>query len=344
VSSVHHPHKRPLHPRLMLIAVAALGCAVAVIARPDLAGMVSGAKVIGTSTAPVARRVNPAASTSTQPACAYAPSRRVADVRTKAIQEASALVSSERWPGIYWTLNDHGGPPTLVAFDDQGRPRSASPVTGAENTDWEALQPGPGRDGNAALYIGDIGDNAQHRRDVTIYRVPEPEPAPPANGEPGMTPTPPAEAFKLAYPDGPHNAEAMLVHPKTGETVLITKDSKGHSGVYRASLPPDAGHVGTLVRVADLDVSALGSPGNLVTDASISPDGHRVAVRTYTSVLEYDLPDGASLGSIWSQTPRISRLDDGPKGEGIAYRPDGLTLVTIGEGSPASVYEARRTC
>jgi hypothetical protein len=232
----------------------------------------------------------------------------------------------------------------LLAFDDQGRPRGEFSVTSAVNTDWEALQSGPGRDGNAVLYIGDIGDNAAHRRDVTIYRVPEPRPAAPTNGSSNATPTPPAEAFTLTYPDGPHNAEALLVHPKTGEIVVISKDPKGRSSVYQLPQLPDPGGVGRLKRVASLDVSALGSPGDLVTDASISPDGHRVAVRTYTSVLEYDLADGAALASIWSQTPRISRLDDGSKGEGITYRTDGPALMTIGEGSPATVYEARRAC
>jgi hypothetical protein len=329
---------------LVLLALAALGCAALVLARPKLVSMWGRTFATGAPTDSVARPVNPAVSTSSQSACAYTASRRVADVKTKAIQEASALVASQQYPGVYWTLNDHGGPPTLIAFDDQGRPRGEFSVTSAVNTDWEALQPGPGRDGGPALYIGDIGDNAAHRRDVTIYRVPEPRPAAPANGEPNATPTPPAEAFTLTYPDGPHNAEALLVHPKTGEIVVISKDPKGRSSVYQLPRLPKSGGVSRLERVAGLDVSALGSPGDLVTDASISPDGHRVAVRTYTSVLEYDLADGAALASIWSQTPRISRLDDGPKGEGITYRTDGPAVMTIGEGSPAAVYEARRTC
>src|SRR5436190_10553623 len=41
-------------------------------------------------------------------ACRYAPTHRVAQVRDGAIREASGLVASQQFPGIYWTLNDSG--------------------------------------------------------------------------------------------------------------------------------------------------------------------------------------------------------------------------------------------
>jgi hypothetical protein len=31
-----------------------------------------------------------------------------------------------------------------------------------------------------------------------------------------------ARAYRLRYPDGPHNAEVLLVHPRTGDLYIVT--------------------------------------------------------------------------------------------------------------------------
>ena len=274
--------------------------------------------------------------------CHYGSTRREADVRTKSIPEASALVASGQWPGAYWTVNDSHNQPTLHAFDQQGQDRGTFRVENAKNVDWEALQLGPGRDGGWALYVGDIGDNDAKRRDVVIYRVAEP--APLAADAASATQTVPSEAFTFVYPDSAHDAEAMLVHPETGEILVITKEARGHSTVYRVPLPLDRDQTMTLERVAALDVSAVGSKGNEVTDASISPDGQRVTVRTYSRALELDVPAGSPLASIWTQAPRVVPLDDGPHGEGITYERDGAALMTIGEDKSAALFRTPLEC
>jgi hypothetical protein len=345
-----------LRSRFWLAIIAVIGIAAALV---DVTGLVEGVTRPGLTqlAQPAQSRPGAAVAASSAPAaCGYAAARPLAELKSRAVPEASGLAASRQVPDVYWTLNDHSNSAMLVALDAQGRSRGVVSVTNADNTDWEALQPGPGRDGSPALYIGDIGDNDEGRRDVTIYRVPEPLlPPAPASGEPPVLSTPPPEVFKLVYPDGPHNAEAMLVHPTTGELVVITKEKSGQSSVFRAPNPLDASQVGTFERVGGLDVSALGGPGagasgksaasgKLVTDAAISPDGQRVAVRTYTAALEYDLAQGASLASIWSQAPRVSPLDDGKKGEGITYKMDSHALVTIGEGKSQALHELRRSC
>lgn len=255
-------------------------------------------------------------------------------------------MASRRWPGVYWTLNDSGNPPELFAFDEQGNQRGTFRVDGAKNDDWEALQLGPGRNGGFDLFVGDVGDNDFERRDVTIYRLPEPDPGPP-NSRPPDIRTAPAEAFRFTYPNGPRNVEAMLVHPVTAEIVLITKEESGRSEVYRVPSLTDSRRPTPLQLVGRLDVSRLGSRGGLVTDASVSPDGRHVVVRTYTSALEYDLADGAGLVSLWGQpaaAPRLFRIDDGGNGEGVSYRLDGQSVMSIGERSPPSLYQTERRC
>ena len=147
------------------------------------------------------------------PACQYGVTRQFADIQDRALKEASALAASQRSPGIYWTLNDSGNSPTVFGIDEEGRSRGTFRVDKAENVDWEAMQVGPGSDSGSALYIGDIGDNDRERREIVIYRVPEPDVEPPGSRATNSR-TAQAEAFKLQYPDGPRDAEGLLVHPR----------------------------------------------------------------------------------------------------------------------------------
>jgi hypothetical protein len=276
-------------------------------------------------------------------ACQYAPTHRVAQVREPAIREASALVASRQFPGIYWTLNDSHNGPIIFAFDQDGASRGSFRVTGATNVDWEAMQLGPDDDGGFALYIGDTGDNDQLRRDPVVYRVPEPEPAPP-DGPAVVGETAPATAFRFVFPNFSHNAEAMLVHPKTGEITFITREISGLSLIYRLPLPLDAGSVPMADLVNVIDIRPLGQGNSQVTDAAISSDGKRIAVRTYHAVLIYEVGNAVSPDRLWEQTPAAFPLNDGSKGEGMTYRPESDDLMTIGEESPANLYETSLHC
>src|SRR3954452_14292566 len=163
--------------------------------------------------------------------CRYAPTRPLSQVRSPGLVEASALVASQQWPGIYWTLNDSNNFPAIYAFDDQGRPRGTFQIPNSMNIDWESMQLGPDGEGGYALFIGDLGDNNTIRRDTAIYRVPEPTPGPP-DGSPLVGETAPAAVLKFTYWVSPRNVETMLVHPVTGEIVLISRDGGSFGMVY----------------------------------------------------------------------------------------------------------------
>jgi hypothetical protein len=67
-------------------------------------------------------------------------------------------------------------------------------------------------------------------------------------------------------------------------------------------------------------------------------------LRTYRSALVYDVDEGASLASVWRQQPRVYRLDDGVKGEGITYRANSEDLITLGEGASPTLYRTAWQC
>ena len=252
-------------------------------------------------------------------------------------------MASQRFPGVYWTLNDSGNAPSVYALDEKGSNRGTFRIDDAENEDWEAMQLGPGKDGKPALYIGDIGDNDRKRKEITIYRVPEPEPFT-VGAKPNTERVNGTETFTMSYPDGAHDAEALLVHPATGEVLIVTKESLGRANVYRLPLPLDARKKMSLALVTQLDMSNWGARVDLVNDATVAADARRVTIRTYGSILEFAVPEGATLASIWNQRPRVARMDDGVQAESITYRVDGKALISIGEGVPAQMYETRWAC
>jgi hypothetical protein len=317
--------------------------------RPGEGFAVSSSTAVATSQPVVA--ASPAAAapvagappTAVPPSCAYGPTKRLVEVQDRALKEASALAASQKSPGVYWTLNDSGNSPTVYAVDEQGRSRGSFRVDDAENVDWESLQVGPGTNGGSALYIGDTGDNDRKRREIVIYRVPEPDPLP-IGGRSSNGRTAPAEAFRLQFPAGAHDTEAILVHPVTGELLVVTKTQPGRATVYRAPMPLNARQRATMEKVADLDMARAGVKIDVVTDGAVSADARRVAIRTYSSALEFDVPPGAALASIWEQAPRFLRIDDPPQGEGLSYRADGTALITIGESNPTYLYEIPWQC
>lgn len=139
--------------------------------------------------------------------------------------ELSGLVRGPKSPKALFAIEDSGAPPLLTALRPDGTVLGHAVVPGAGNTDWEDIAAGPGPDGAPALFLADIGDNAAKRAFVQIYRVPEPEP------DPAATSTAPATRIDLVYPDGAHDAEALLAAPIRRELVIVTKRVTG-AGAY----------------------------------------------------------------------------------------------------------------
>lgn len=275
---------------------------------------------------------------------AYAPPERLGRLTDPALVEASGLAVSLRNRGRLWAHNDSGAPPLIHCLDEAGRACGTWTVTGADARDWEDMAAGPGpRPGVPYLYVGDIGDNLGSLAAVVVYRFPEPEVgATPGGAEPGATE--PAEAIRLRYPDGPHDAEALLVNPASGDLYVVTKEA-GAAGVYRARAPLDPATTTTMERVAVLGVGT-GTPdprARQVTGGDIAPDAARVILSTYGPGYELVLPPGAStFDDIWSAPLAVVELGPRLQGEAVAYGPDGAAIFTTSEGGSAPLLRVRR--
>lgn len=262
------------------------------------------------------------------------------------ISESSGLASSTD-PGIVFTHNDSGDDARFYAVDTAtGETRTVYELPGVQARDWEDMARGPDEQGRSSLWLGDIGDN-NARRDLglLVHRIREPEPT---DRERVTTEAP--TSFRLRYTDGPGDAETLLVHPRTGRLYVVTKPLAGPAKVYAAPERLDPDGPNALALVAEVELERTGTEGGpsigslaqrLVTAGDISPDGRRVALRTYTDLYEWTV-EGDDVAAAFDGDPQVSPLPETFQGEGLAYTADGTAVLTSTEGERAPVHRLVR--
>ena len=259
------------------------------------------------------------------------------------INESSGIAASKCQPNVFWTHNDSGDDAFIFAMDKGGARLGTWKVPNAANVDWEDIALHKDSTGKCFIYIGEIGDNQSKRDDHTIYRVPEPKASAANAASTRQQPltTEPADALKFVYPDSRHNAETLLVHPKTADIYIVTKRVSGPAGVYR--LKSDFGKDGAVKaeKVADLSVPAI--PNGFLTGGDISPNGKHVVICDYSAAYEFTLPENAkNFEDIWSQTPESIDVGKRKTGEAITYSPDGNSIILSSEGKNTAILEVMR--
>ena len=274
----------------------------------------------------------------------YGPPAKIATIKNSAINESSGLAASRSLSGAYWTHNDSGGGPFIYAFNNRGDSLGVFRVAGADNDDWEDIAVGPGPEPNRSyLYIADIGDNEHARSEVIVYRVPEPDLKSVDGSSTKRRPliTAPAEAIRLKYPDGKHDAEALIVHPTSGNLYIVTKVVMANPTVYEAAAPFNSGKLITMTALGKVRVPSFF--GGVITGGSISPDGRRVALCDYFRGYELVLPAASSsFNDIWKQRMTDFDLGKRKQGEAITYRLDGEALLATSEGKGFDLIQVER--
>lgn len=232
-------------------------------------------------------------------------------LRDDAIDESSGAVVRGR---RLFTVNDSGDGPYLYEVDLRtGETVGVTTFADAEPEDVEALASGTGRE----IWVGDIGDNRTARDSIHLYRTV------PLSGGGEVS----APRYELVYPDRAHDAEALLVHPRTGRVLVVTKTFARGGTVYAAPrrLDPDGPN----------RLEEVGSVPGMVTDGTFLPGGDRVLLRTYGSGAVYSYPELEEITSF--------QLPAQEQGEAVAVGDDGRVYLTSeGGGTDVLVMDLPR--
>jgi hypothetical protein len=256
-------------------------------------------------------------------ACATYAARAVEIGRAPVVlPELSGLTASRRHPGIYWAHNDSGNALALYAIRETGTVVATFALRGATAYDPEDVGLGPcaPNDARTCLYLADTGDNMRGRKTVRLLRMLEPD----------VLRTGPVEVepIEFIYPDGAHDAEAVLVDPQTADVYIVTKSIVSLGSAYRLDVrgkrPLRAVYVTSLAAAQGFD--------SLVTAGSVHPSGTRILLRTYRGVWEFRHPQARSLADVLRTEPRETPNARHLQGEAVTYVADGGAYVLGGEG------------
>ncbi len=248
------------------------------------------------------------------------------------VVEVSGLVAARKTAGVLWTHNDSGDGPYVYAMTTAGAHLAKYQLTGAGAIDWEDIEIGPGPvAGETYLYPADIGGNTP-RTDVVVYRVAEPV----AVAAPGITALAGTDALPMSYPDGPHNAECLLLDPVSGDLFIVTKESTGLSKIFRNPAPHAAGVVVVLEDVGTLDVSSF-SASLLVTGGDVSAAGDLIVLRTYSGVVLWARQPGTALAAAFGVPATPGQSVGEAQGEAVGFEADGSGYYTASEGAGSTI-------
>ncbi|MFS4494292.1 hypothetical protein [Maribacter sp. 2308TA10-17] len=193
----------------------------------------------------------------------------------KKLKENSGIVSYTE--GTAWFIEDNGNSDNIYKTDFKGNIIQQFDLKNGKNGDWEDLT----KDKKGNLYIGDFGNNANDRKDLVIYKLPNPE------LEKGDKIS--AEKITFSYPeqkDFPPRREGLFfdaeaffhfdehlyiftknrANPFTGETSIYKIQDK--KGAYAAEF------LGKIKLCTDWNTCK-------VTSADISPNGKKIVLLGY---------------------------------------------------------------
>jgi len=280
------------------IAAAALTCAFG-----------GTATAVASASGPASASGSPAASGS-GPASA-APASALFSFADPRITESSGLAASSSGSDVF-TINDSGNSAVVYRVDAGGATVATYALKGAVNIDWEDLATGTDAVGQHVLYVADIGDNSLKRKEISIYRIAEPS---------GASKDVTWVRYGFGYPDGPHDAEALLVDPTTQRIYIATKSMLSNGELFAAPTSPSSTSLNRLSPVRAVPA--------MTTSGDFSPDGKQIVLLTYLAAYRAD--------GITAPLQRFS-VPLQKQNESIAFVPNGDAVLVGSEGLHSAVY------
>jgi hypothetical protein len=248
---------------------------------------------------------------------------RVCTITDDRLVELSGMVATADGFVVVNDSSDQLDRKRIFFLDKQCEVTDAKSYSGGGPRDPEDLGLSP--DGKT-LYIADIGDNEKSRSTVALWTMP------PDGSEPPVI-------NRLTYPDGKHDAEALLFNGD-GTPIIVTREP-GKAGLYSPTGPlqPDTREGVPLKKLGEVrwprttTVNEFLGPlaQMVITGGATAPDGSKVVLRTYSDAFEWDVTGGDVVAALTKGKPQSTSLPGEPRGESITYGPDGKSFLTVSE-------------
>lgn len=249
----------------------------------------------------------------------------------RSIREPSGLTASPHDPAVFWTHADSGHDNVLFAVDASGKLLATAEVVGIDNVDWEDIT----HDDAGNLWLGDIGNNLSSRKNLAVYRIPEPA------SLTGVTQLHADLTVPFHYPeqhgfgDSALNFDAESLFWWQGSLWLLTKHrSDDLTRLYR--FPQLDGSEVALEQVASFDLGPNVQPprkdwSGMVTAAEVASDGKHWAMLSYDGVYVFATPGSGQGAELFGQQVAFIGFDMDVMRQVEALAWDGAALLIVNE-------------
>ena len=231
------------------------------------------------------------------------------------IDEASGIADSKVNAGYLWVEQDSGNPGDIILLSYSGEVFKKINIRSAVNRDWEdiAISNGPVA-GTNYIYVADIGDNNKVFSQYVICRFPEP----------GATTDTVSvyDQIRFQYPDGSHDAEAILVDNASKDIYIITKQDSV-SRIYKLIYPQNIAGINTAVSMGALSFNGVVSAACSMTN--------EVLIKTYSSLYYWKNSGNEGIGTVLSKAPVQLAYQQEPQGEAVCFKNDNQGFYTLSE-------------
>ncbi|MEN2413755.1 hypothetical protein [Flavobacterium mesophilum] len=198
----------------------------------------------------------------------------------KKLKEVSGITYFPETNMIY-TLEDSGNKNAIYAIDSKGKLAQTITISNVKNVDWEDIT----KDILGNIYIGDFGNNDNTRRDLCIYKV--------AKNQLNKDVASAEYKISFSYPEQtefpPKKKELFYdvegFFEQNGYFYLFTKNrSKGFDGTAFIYKIKNAKGTQKAVKIGEFKTCSNYNHC-VLTSATISPDGKKVALLSHDKIL-----------------------------------------------------------
>jgi hypothetical protein len=259
-------------------------------------------------------------------------------LQIREMDEISGIAASSINKDLYYVENDSGDTSRFFAIDPTGKNHATIYFNGADRgpygvTDCEDIAVGPGPvKGQSYLYDGDIGDNYSSRRRITVYRMPEQRDWIDAGNKNAI-----AEYVRYTYPDGPKDAETLMIDPIENLIYIVSK-RRDSIGIYTTPLLFKDKDEQVLTLHGKLFFKGI-KPLKWITAGDISKDGTQILIKSYDKVYYWKRPLNEPVWKVMlTQKPQELPYYMEKQGEAIGFTPDGKGYYTTSEGVYSPIY------
>lgn len=253
------------------------------------------------------------------------------------LNEVSGMAVSSLHQNIAYVHNDSFDSSRFFAISNTGELLTTYYFKTTANNNWgvldcEDIATGPGPEkGQHYIYLADIGDNFSLRKQIQVYRFKEP-PATKAAAD-----TINAALLNLSFPNGPHDAETIMIDPKQKLLYIISK-REDSVGIYSCTLNFKSNDKIILKQQGKIFFEG-NSKMKWIVAGDISKDGTQVILKSLEKVYYWKRNGNEPIYQTLKRIPVIQKnfITHGQQ-EAIAFAPDGKGYYVMAEGKGTEIY------